>query len=318
MKQKIISIALATCFVLAGCANGATDTATNSLSVESIGSASSVGLENADESASNNENSGDASFANTDDYTAQNMADYTDKIKSEITENVSNNTSLTDELEGVCSIFDKYQNMVQNSEDQAQMNELSVFEITVWQEEYSSLLERIKETDSSSIDDIVAESENWSKYVDTMAERMSVSYCEGTIYPVIFNYNKAMRYKIASFGLASALADLNGEVTFMLPDADACGYYGNYDADEYLVITEGMESGSYEIIIQIDGKDSITGYAYADESEESSGETLSFFSNDGTISGTIDYFALGASFTVTESDGAIVDQDQTYEFTFKY
>lgn len=43
-----------------------------------------------------------------------------------------------------------------------------------------------------------------------------------------------------------------------------------------------------------------------------------FTSDDETVKGMIDFFALEASFYVTETDGSVVGPEGAYTFTFKY
>ena len=45
---------------------------------------------------------------------------------------------------------------------------------------------------------------------------------------------------------------------------------------------------------------------------------ITFTSDDGSVEGRIDCFALGASFYASVSDDSIVNTNETYEFTFKY
>lgn len=63
-------------------------------------------------------------------------------------------------------------------------------------------------------------------------------------------------------------------------------------------------------------KKELRGWGSQEDAPESS--FITFTSDDGTVEGRIDCFALGASFYASVSDGAIVSTDETYEFTFKY
>ncbi|WP_026651051.1 hypothetical protein [Butyrivibrio proteoclasticus] len=315
MKNKLIMLIMATTIVLSGCSMGPSNqapvlpgdlvdsTSEDSSNTESAGTEASV-----DES---DEASSDVSYAGGQDYTEQ--------IIAEIAENVTaNENSLSDELLGVEELFLKYEAYVAASSSQTEMNELSVWGTLVWKTEVESLFERLKEV-SQDPEYLEEENNKLNEYVDTMAERMSATYKEGTIYPSMFQYNKAMRYREEAFTLASTLADINGEVTFSLPSSDACGYYGDYTTDEYLIITDSMENGSYEVFIKLSGQDEIHGFGFVNEgTDEEYSDAIDFTSDDDSVSGTIDHFALGASFYVTESDGSVFEQGQTYEFTFKH
>lgn len=316
MRRKLMMLIVATTFVVSGCTMGPNNQAPIS-SLENVDSNEGASTDTSESGDSKTGDSSDVSDSASSDVSYAGSVDYTEQIIAEVAEIVANSESLSDELVEVNTLFLKYEGLKAEAQDQTEMNYLSQWGTLVWETEVESLLERTKEK-SSTPDDLASEHENWSKYVDTMAERMSVTYKEGTIYPVMLQYNKAMRYREEAFTLASTLADLNGEVTFSFPEHDACGYYGDYAGDDYLIINEGMESGSYEIIIHISGKDEIHGFAYVDESEDNYSEDLNFTSDDDSITGIVSHFALGASLSVTESDGSILQQGETYEFTFKY
>jgi hypothetical protein len=252
----------------------------------------------------------------TEDETAADstMKDYTDQIASEI--EALSSDSLSDELVKVNELYNKYDEIRMNAPDQASINILSQWGTLVWKDETLSLLNRIKEQDSANYNDILAEYENWEKYVPTMAEKMSYLYEDGSIYPTIRSYNEAMRYKQEAYTLASTLADITKDVTFSFPDSTPCGYYGDYAGDSYLIITEGMESDSFNIVVHIDDTKELRGWgSIADQPGD---EYILFTSDDGTVSGTISYFALDATFYVSETDGSVVGPEEAYSFTFKY
>jgi hypothetical protein len=196
------------------------------------------------------------------------------------------------------------------------MNCLCQWETLVWEDEVTSLLDRLKEKDSDFYNNIYSEYENWLKYVPSMAEKMTYVYEGGSIYPTMYSYNEAMRFKREAYDLASTLADVTGDVAFSFPDNSPCGYYGDYAGDSYLLITEGMEGGSYAIKIHLDNSKELIGYGSTEDAPES--EYISFVSDDGSVEGRIDCFALGASFYASVSDGAVVNTNETYEFSFKY
>ena len=241
--------------------------------------------------------------------------DYTDQIKTEIDEIKSD--SLSDELVKANELYNKYDELRMNAQDQTSINSLSQWGTLVWKDETLSLLDRIKEKDSGNYDAILAQYESWEKYVPSMAEKMSETYKDGSIYPTIYSYNEAMRYKQKAYSLASALADLAGEVEFSFPDSTLCGYYGDYSGDSYLIVTEGMESDSYEVTIRIDASKQLNGYATPYEYPGDK-KVLLFTSNDDTVKGTIDGFDLDATFYVSETDGSVVESEMAYSFSSKY
>lgn len=243
--------------------------------------------------------------------------DYTDTIKGEIDDIAGSASDLSDELVKVNSLYDKYDEMRMNAQDQTSINLLSQWGTVVWKDETISLLDRISQSNSTQNKEIHEEYEKWEKYVPTMVERMSKTYEDGSMYPMIYSYNEAMRYKQMAYSLASSLADLKGDGAFTLPDSTPYGYYGDYAGDSYLIITEGMESGSYDIVIHIDDSKELRGTGEDYESPEST-EVIMFTSDDETVKGMIDFFALEASFYVTETDGSVVGPEGAYTFTFKY
>ena len=153
--------------------------------------------------------------------------------------------------------------------------------------------------------------------MSSMAEKMSETYKDGSIYPTIYSYNEAVRYKQKAYSLASALADLAGDAGFSLPDSSLCGYYGDYSEDSYLIITEGMESDSYEVTIRLEASKQLNGYATPYEYPGDK-KVLLFTSKDDTVKGTIDGFDLDATFYVSETDGSVVEPEMAYSFSSKY
>lgn len=299
MKKKLIIFALFSAVVLGGCTSGNNESAEESSSL----------FESADVSTIEASSEDSATNESTDELSIQ--------IENEVNEAVSTCESLSDELVKINEIYDKYDSYRINAASQTEMNDKSVYGLQVWQAEVNSLLARLKEADPSNYEsNLLPEHQNWEGYVDVMSERMSYEYEGGSIQPMIIMYNKAMRYKKDAYSLASTLADLKGEVTFSLPDQEADGYYGNYDGEDYLIISEGMESGSYSVLIHVEGKDELRGYATLNPDAED--YSLSFTSEDGTISGSISYFVLGATFYVTESDDAAFQPEEVYDFTFCY
>ena len=186
----------------------------------------------------------------------------------------------------------------------------------VWEDEVTSLMDRLKDEAGDNYENIRSEHENWLKYVPSMAEKMTYVYEGGSIYPTMYSYNEAMRFKREAYTLASTLADIRGDVAFSFPDNTPCGYYGDYAGNNYLIITDGMENGSYDILVHISDDKKLRGWGLQEDAPESS--FITFTSDDGAVEGRIDYFALGASFYASVSDGAVVNTDETYEFSFKY
>ncbi len=335
MKRKVLLAIITASIVLGGCSNTAQeeekdvmvpvvqdiendaeaadetadDTETDSEAADDQTATGSESVE--DEAATDSETTEDQTDEQTEDSA---MEDYTDQIASEI--EALSSDSLSDELVKVNELYNKYDEMRMNAPDQTSINELSKWGILVWKDETLSLLNRLKEQDSANYDDILAEYENWEKYVPSMAEKMSYLYEDGSIYPTIRSYNEAMRYKREAYTLASTLADVTNDVAFSFPDSTPCGYYGDYAGDSYLIITEGMESDSFNILIHIDDTKELRGYGYI--ADQPGDEYILFTSEDDTVKGTISYFALDATFYVSETDGSVVGPEESYSFTFKY
>lgn len=299
MKNKLVLALIATVVVLSGCSKEATVSTEGQVDFETI--------DQSEQQASKED-----SEAVEDSVTAE---DYTEQIKTEIDGLKSD--SLTDELVKANELYNKYDELRIDAKDQASINSLSQWGTLVWKDETLSLLDRIKEKDSGNYDAILAEYESWEKYVPSMAEKMSETYKDGSIYPTIYSYNEAMRYKQKAYSLASALADLAGDAGFSLPDSSLCGYYGDYSEDSYLIITEGMESDSYEVTVHIDASRQLNGYATPYEYPGDK-KVLLFTSNDDTVKGTIDGFDLDATFYVSETDGSVVEPEMAYSFSSKY
>ena len=323
MKKYVLAMLLAGSVVLEGCAIGSAP------SVEGVNLTDGASDENVEQG--NDTEAGDDAVS-ADDTAAEDSAvtdesvdgdyeqftkDYTDDIKTKVTEITTSSNSLTDELTSIVALYDEYDSLSTNAPDQTAMNEVCGWGTVVWKEECLNLLGRMETSDPAGYQDVKSEYDNWEKYVPAMAQKMSDRYADGSIYPVIYSYNTAMRYKRYAYILASSLADIQGEVTFSFPDSTMCGYYGDYSSDSYLIITEGMESGSYDIVIHIDDTKEIRGWGSVDENSDGS-EVMAFTSDDAAVEGTIDCFALGATFYVSASDGSIVSQEESYDFTFKY
>lgn len=320
MKKQIL-VMMAAAMLLGGCAGkAASDDATifEKTGEETKESTETTGSETADAKATDKETSdADNAGAESADAEGAGAEDYTDTIKGEIDDIAGSASDLSDELVKVNSLYDKYDEMRMNAEDQTSINLLSKWGTVVWKDETISLLDRISQSNSTQNKEIHDEYEKWEKYVPTMVERMSKTYEDGSIYTMIYNYNEAMRYKREAYVLASTLADLKGDTAFSFPDSTPYGYYGDYAGDSYLIITEGMESGSYDIVIHIDDSKELRGTGVDYESPEST-EVIMFTSDDETVKGMIDFFALEASFYVTETDGSVVGPEGAYTFTFKY
>ena len=339
MKNRIILALIAIAFVMSGCGKDASAPADNSSFFEAIdqnpesgdmaadgaaktatASAADNAAKTADTSAA--DNNSDSSSDNNSENAANTAADgsevttddYTEQIKSEIAALQSD--SLTDELISVNKLYDKYSAMTSNAETQAEMNCLCQWETLVWEDEVTSLLDRLKDEAGDNYANINSEYENWLKYVPSMAEKMTYIYEGGSIYPTMYSYNEAMRFKREAYTLASTLADIRNDAAFSFPDNTPCGYYGDYAGNSYLIITEGMENGSYDILIHISDDKELRGWGSLEDAPES--EFITFTSDDGAVEGRIDCFTLGASFYASVSDGAVVNTDETFEFTFKY
>jgi len=327
VKNKIIPALIAMVLVIGGCSKDAAAPADNGSVFEKIDQNTGANVESGNEAGEDTaEGSNESADANAEINNSENAADtaadgseittddYTEQIKSEVAALAQD--SLSDELVAVNKLYDKYSEMTSNAETQAEMNCLCQWGTVVWEDEVTSLLDRLKEEDGGNYDSLHSEYENWLKYVPSMSEKMTYVYEGGSIYPTMHSYNEAMLFKREAYVLASTLADIRKDIAFSFPDNTPYGYYGDYASDSYLIITEGMESGSYDILIHIDDSKELRGWGSQEDAPESS--FITFTSDDGTVEGRIDCFALGASFYATVSDGSIVNTNETYEFTFKY
>jgi hypothetical protein len=312
MKNKLLAAMIVAAVIMGGCSSQSNAPADKNNVFEKIDQDGNTdSAETADEGAAEQTAEADASeeSASTEDYTEQ--------IKTEVDEIASKSEDLTSELASVKELYDKYDELRMNAETQTEINALSGWGTLVWKDEVASLLERIKEANPSSYNDLISEHEKWEKNVPAMAERMSYLFVDGSIYPSIYACNEAMRYKECSYSLASTLADLNGEVAFSLPEFSPCGYYGDYEGDSYLVITEGMESDSYNVMIHFDDTKELQGWGFINYAEDGS-EYIDFTSDDDTVEGMIPYSRLEASLYVTKTDGAVIGPEGAWTFSFKY
>lgn len=239
--------------------------------------------------------------------------DYTDEIVEKVNEIVASSDSLSDELVKINELYESYRDIEAAAESQAEMNYLCQFPVTVWKEELSSLLDRIRKADQNAYDDIYPSYEEWLDNVNDIAYKMSYEYEGGSIQGAMQSFYSGLCYRNEAYVMASTLADLNDVVDFSLPERDAVGYYGLIDQNDHLIITEGMESGSYNILIHIDGKEELKGSATLNENGD-----FDFDDYEHGISGTVSYWHLGATFNVTEADGTIVSPGESYEFTYLY
>lgn len=245
------------------------------------------------------------------------MDSYEEQIKTEIAEIAKTAGSLSKELVSVNELYAKYDGMRADAQDQATMNVVSGYGTQVWKAEVASLLERIKETDMSFYGEIFPEYQRWEKQVPFMTEKMSETYKDGSIYPTMYAYNEAMRYKKEAYDLACTLADIIKEVDFVFPDSTRCGFYGDYEGSSYLTITEGMERDTYDIVIHIDDTKELRGFGEVEDAPDSDTYLL-FTSDDGTVKGFVSHSNLEASLYVTETDNSVVGPEGAYTFSFKY
>lgn len=301
MKRKLLFLTFATALVIGGCK------AEKEVAVDENATANTEDVQIIDASDEGEDLSQDAEL----------QKDYTQDIQDEINGIVTSHDYLSDEIVAVDELYQKYFELQQTAGGgtQSSMNQMAQWEVVVWKTEAESLLARINTSDASLYKDIKKEYDGWEDHVEAMAEKMSEEYVDGTIYPMYVSENMAMRYKKQAFSLASTLADLEGEPDFTLPEEGADGIYGDYTLKgDYLVLTEGMETGSYIVAIHLDGKDEIKGYAT--EGEES--KAIDFVSDDGKVSGTVAYSSLGATFYVRESTSDDFEVDESYMFDMCY
>ena len=146
---------------------------------------------------------------------------------------------------------------------------------------------------------------------------MTASYEGGSIYPQMYSYNEAMRYKREAYVLASTLADLAKEMDFVFPDATRCGFYGDYAGNSYLIITEGMENDTYDILVHIDDEKILSGWGEVEDAPDNDTYLL-FTTDDGSVKGYISHSTLEASLYVTETDYSVIGPEGSYSFSHKY
>lgn len=299
MRNKLFILLTASTLVLGGCATSSVDTEdTNEENIETS-EGSSIGDEGEELDIDDTEVESDD--VSDDDSASEDEAgeeDYSTQIKAEVDEVVASSSSLTDEINGICDLYEKYENLRMDGETQVEMNSLSLNLLYVWQAETESLLDRIKEADGSQYETIYATYTDWEQYVDDISEKMAYEYEGGSIQGMIITTNSAERYRNEAVKLAEKLAVINGESDFEAPDFGIVGYYGSYDnLDTCIICTEGMESGSYSLLICIEGKEDIQAYFTAESNDFGSYE---FTNDDGSIKGTISLKS-GAGMQITEA-----------------
>ena len=316
MKKRIFLLVMASVLAFSGCGSvGQLAEKLEKKSSEDVQEKDDLDSESHEGSTENGNSDVDVASESSEAPESGDGYEYEAQINEEVKAIVASAQDLTDELEQINNLNDKYDEMEQKAESQAEMDYLCVNGKLVWKAEAESLLERLKETEGASYDDIYAEYQNWEKYVKTMAERMSYIYEGGSIQGMIIMGNEAERYRSEAYTLASTLADLKGEVAFSFPTSvGPSGYYGDYASDNYLIVTESMESGSYDVLIHPEGSEEIRGSATEDEE---TGD-LYFVSDDGNMSAFLSCWSLGAGVSVTESDKEAFTAGQSYEFTYRY
>ncbi|MCR5656965.1 MAG: hypothetical protein K6G06_05815 [Butyrivibrio sp.] len=332
MKKRFLAIAFAATMIMSGCGNAESETA-----LTNEDPAAATEGETLEENAALEESTEESAVAavqdvnDAEDVTDVEVAgaedaaeveveaddtkageDYTEQIKTEIGE-IAGSDSLADEMTKVDELYKKYDDLRMNAETQVEMDEMAQWPTLVWETEVESLMERIEKTEDSSVADIKSAYDEWSSNVDAIAEKMSFTYEGGSIQGMITVGNKATLCRNKAYGLAASLADINKETDFEIPATDPYGIYGDFSKGNYIILTEGMESGSYNVLISTDAGE-ITGTAVDGEGEKE----LAFTSDDDTIKGSVTYDNTVASFTVSESDGSVVKADDVFDFDLHY
>ncbi len=322
MKKKMLLALIATVVALGGC-GGSGEESLPTIGGTEIASTGESGTDAAtgenETNAATDENETDAVTGESGTDAAQENAEdsYEEQIKEEIAGIVKSADSLSKELVSVNELYAKYDDERAQAQDQMTMNEVSRYGMLVWKAEVASLLERIKEDGAEFYGEILMEYEKWESRVPFMTEKMSEDYKDGSIYPTIYAYNEAMRYKKEAYDLACTLADIRREVDFVFPDSTRCGFYGDYEGSSYLTITEGMENGTYDIVIHIDDTKELRGFGEVEDAPDNDTYLL-FTSDDGTVKGFVSHSNLEASLYVTETDNSVVGPEGAYTFSFKY
>lgn len=304
MRNKIFILLTASALVLGGCSTPSVDAEdTNEENVETssedgedqIGDAGE-GLESDETATDTDEVSEEGSDDEASDDESLGEEDYSAQIKTEVEEVVSSASSMTDEIEGICELYEKYDNLRMEAETQTEMNVLSENQIVVWQTEAESILDRIKEADEAQYNDTFEMYTDWEKHVGEISSKMAYEYEGGSIQGMIITTYCAERYRKEAVVLAEKLAEIKGESDFEAPDFGPVGFYGSYDDLENCVIfTEGMESGSYSVLICANGEE-IHGYA----TETDDPTLFDFASDDDSVTGSLS-FKNGAAVQIKES-----------------
>ena len=322
MRNKLLVLLTASTILLGGCSTAAveTDDSNETPNVETTDeetpSADEDTTTEEDTSLSGDLEEGENEETTEDDSSEDSVLsidEYESQIESEVEEAVSSASSLTDEIDKICSLSDQYEMMLNNVETQAEMNLISQCPLLVWNIEAESLLDRIKEADA---DEYKIADELFSEFEETsydMAEKMAYEYDGGSIQAMIINGYLSELYRNQALELACRLAEINNDTEFEAPDFGPTGIYGEYLENEYLIFTIGMEDGSYNVLIHRDGEDDIIGTAIETGEED----VYDFTSEDGSISGTLE-LGLSATLTVTESTDSNIKVGDKLFFDGKY
>ncbi|WP_051656572.1 lysozyme inhibitor LprI family protein [Butyrivibrio sp. AE3004] len=278
-----------------------------------------AGTEESDETAENTDTSKDNavipknpiadSFVLSDDL----WHDYEDEIKDAVKKISSSASSLQDELQGIEALENRFSEVAQRSETQADMTQTSYWPYAVWDAEINSLWSRLSDTlKGAEKDNLLSEQRNWiAMKEEVVLETLGPREEGGSIYPTLENDLLSNMTKTRSYYLASVLANATDD-TITLPARGIRGAYvdnqGTGEVYSSLIIKEGWESG-YDATISIFRLGNVSGTV------EGKGTDLIFTSEDGATTGIIRYGWGGASLEITSSGASsILKKGDVYEF----
>ena len=243
-------------------------------------------------------------FLNGDITSDDIAADYTEDIKNEIDKIAASGYTMEEEIAEVKRLSDKFDKLAEAAGTQYEMNITSVWYFVIWDSELNSIWQRMNQ---ATKDTILEEERVWIKNRDRIAEIINEENEKGSIFSLLVNTDRAMFAENRSYILASLYAKDRGE-KFELPQREAVGNYLSSEDDSTLLIKYGMEAGSIDALLTITDKCEIAGKVTGD------GDKLHFESNDGYVTGTIEYSWDGAVFKVDQSNNENLPANSSYMF----
>lgn len=239
--------------------------------------------------------------------------DYSEEIKVAVERAVAGATSFDDEFNKIQEIHEHITSRRTDSENQVEMNVVSLYYFQVWDYELNNLWARFTDTvDEQTKERVLADQRCWNATKEDAAlEALGPQDEGGSIYPLLYNGFMEETTKTRCYFIAKEIAAVKGE-SFTMPKRSVTGSYidnqGTESICSALSITESWESG-YIAKVSLYRIGELEGTA-----EEAGDGKLSFTSYDETVKGTISYGWDGAVFEVTEASDAVVNVGDKYEF----